>query len=302
MSDSSDMINCTPPQRAEILSEALPYIKQFVGKRLVIKYGGSAMTDERLRNDFAQDVALMSLIGMKPVIVHGGGPQIGEHLKKIGKESRFIRGRRVTDEETMDAVEKVLVATVNKEVVSLINFHGARAVGISGRDGKLIRAKKAQLSQLAGTDEDLGLVGDVEKVNPEVISCLEQGGFIPVVAPVGAGPHEKPYNINADTAAGALSAALGAEKFILLTDVPGVLDSSGNLISSLPEEEAERLIRDGIVSGGMIPKLRCCLSALRGGVPKAHIVDGRAPHALLLEVLTYEGVGTEIVRLGPPGT
>ncbi len=208
MSDATQMIKCLPPQRAEILVEALPYIKQFRGKRLVIKYGGSAMSDERLRNDFAQDVALISLIGMKPIIVHGGGPQIGAHLKKIGKESRFIRGRRVTDEETMDAVEKVLVGTVNKEVVSLINFHGARAVGISGRDGRLIRAKKARLSQLADTDEDLGLVGDVEKVNPEVIDCLEEGGFIPVVAPVGAGPQEKPYNINADTAAGALSAAL----------------------------------------------------------------------------------------------
>jgi acetylglutamate kinase len=302
MSDATQILTCTPPQRAEILVEALPYIKQFRGKRLVIKYGGSAMTDERLRNDFAQDVALISLIGMKPVIVHGGGPQIGEHLKKIGKESRFIRGRRVTDAETMDAVEKVLVASVNKEVVSLINFHGARAVGISGRDGRLIQAKKARLSKLADTDEDLGLVGDVEKVNPQVISCLEEGGFIPVVAPVGAGPQEKPYNINADTAAGALSAALGAEKFILLTDVPGVLDAAGDLISSLPEEEAERLIREEVVSGGMIPKLRCCLNALRGGVPKAHIIDGRAPHALLLELLTNEGVGTEIVREGPPGT
>ncbi len=301
MSDPTQMINCLPPQRAEILVEALPYIKQFRGKRLVIKYGGSAMTDERLRNDFAKDVALISLIGMKPVIVHGGGPQIGAHLKKIGKESRFIRGRRVTDEETMDAVEKVLVATVNKEVVSLINFHGGRAVGISGRDGRLIRAKKARLSQLADTDEDLGLVGDVEKVNPEVIACLEEGGFIPVVAPVGAGPQEKPYNINADTAAGALSSALFAEKFILLTDVPGVLDTAGNLISSLPEEEAERFIREEVVSGGMIPKLRCCLNALRGGVPKAHIIDGRAPHALLLELFTHEGVGTEIVREGPPG-
>lgn len=301
MSDATHTIDCLPPQRAEILVEALPYIKQFRGKRLVIKYGGSAMTDERPRNDFAQDVALISLIGLKPVIVHGGGPQIGAHLKKIGKESRFIRGRRVTDEETMDAVEKVLVATVNKEVVSLINFHGARAVGISGRDGRLIRAKKARLSQLADTDEDLGLVGDVEKVNPEVITCLEQGGFIPVIAPVGAGPQEKPYNINADTAAGALSAALSAEKFILLTDVPGVLDTAGSLISSLPEEEAERLIREQVVSGGMIPKLRCCLNALRGGVPKAHIIDGRAPHALLLELLTDEGVGTEIVREGPPG-
>jgi acetylglutamate kinase len=185
--------------------------------------------------------------------------------------------------------------------VSLINFHGAAAVGISGRDGNLIRAKKARLSKLAGDDEDLGLVGDVAKVNPEVISCLEAGGFIPVVAPVGAGPNEEPFNINADTAAGALSAALGAEKFILLTDVPGVLDRDGALISSLPEEEAERLILEEVVSGGMIPKLRCCLSALRGGVPKAHIVDGRSPHALLLELFTDEGVGTEIVRERAPG-
>ncbi len=291
--------NLPPEQRAEILAEALPYIRSFRGKRIVIKYGGSAMTDERLKKYFAEDIALMSFIGMKPVIVHGGGPQIGALLKKIGKESRFISGLRVTDAETMDVVEMVLVAKVNKDVVSLINSYGGRAVGISGRDGGLIKAKKAK--RLAGVDEDLGLVGDVEKINPEIISCLESGGFVPVVAPVGAGPDEKPFNINADTAAGALSAALKAEKFLLLTDVPGVLDQEKAVISSLSEFQAEELLKFGIASGGMIPKIRCCLSALRGGVPKAHIIDGRVPHALLLEMLTDEGMGTEIVRERAPG-
>ena len=257
------------------------------------------MTDERLKRYFAEDIALMSFIGVKPVIVHGGGPQIGALLKKIGKESRFISGLRVTDAETMDVVEMVLVAKVNKDVVSLINSYGGRAVGISGRDGGLIKAKKAK--RLAGVDEDLGLVGDVEKINPEIISCLESGGFVPVVAPVGAGPDEKPFNINADTAAGALSAALKAEKFLLLTDVPGVLDQEKSVISSLSEFQAEELLKLGIASGGMIPKIRCCLSALRGGVPKAHIIDGRVPHALLLEMLTDEGIGTEIVRERAPG-
>lgn len=291
--------NLPPEQRAEVLAEALPYIRAFRGKRIVIKYGGSAMTDERLKKFFAEDIAVMSFIGMKPVIVHGGGPQIGALLKKIGIESRFVSGLRVTDPETMDVVEMVLVAKVNKDVVSLINSFGGRAVGISGRDGVLIKAKKAK--RVAGVDEDLGLVGDVEKINPEIISCLESGGFVPVVAPVGAGPDEKPFNINADTAAGALSAALNAEKFLLLTDVPGVLDGDNSLISSISEDRADELIRQGIVSGGMIPKIRCCLSAIRGGVPKAHIIDGRVPHALLLEMLTDEGIGTEIVREKAPG-
>jgi acetylglutamate kinase len=259
------------------------------------------MTEAPLKNDFAQDVALLSFVGMKPVIVHGGGPQIGELLKKIGKESRFVKGMRVTDQETMDVVEMVLVAKVNKDVVSLINYHGGKAVGLSGRDGGLIRAKKAQPARLADTDEDLGLVGEVDKINPELISSLEERGFIPVIAPVGAGPGEKPYNINADTAAGALSAALKSEKFILLTDVPGVMDKDGRLISSLSEDEAAELIHNGVVSGGMIPKIRCCLSALEGGVPKAHIIDGRVPHALLLELLTEKGIGTEIVREQAPG-
>jgi acetylglutamate kinase len=290
-----------PEQRAKILVEALPYIRQFRGRRIVIKFGGSAMINEDLKSDFAEDTALLSLIGLRPIIVHGGGPQIGELLKKIGKESRFVQGLRVTDEETMDVVEMVLVARVNKNIVSMINYHGGKAVGISGRDGGLIRAKKARPAKLADTDEDLGLVGEVEKINPELIASLEERGFIPVIAPVGAGPGEKPYNINADTAAGALAAALGVEKFIVLTDTAGVLDTDGNLISTLSEDQAEALITQGIASGGMIPKLRCCLAALAGGAPKAHIIDGRVPHGLLLEILTEEGIGTEIVRERAPG-
>ncbi len=290
-----------PRDRARILVQALPYIRSYNHKRIVIKYGGSAMIDEQLKRDFAQDVAMLSFIGVQPIIVHGGGPQIGELLKKLGKESRFIKGLRVTDEETMNVVEMVLVAKVNKDIVSLINSYGARAVGVSGRDGKLIRAKKARPAKLADIDEDLGLVGDVDKINPELIDCLEGRGFVPVIAPVGAGPEEKPYNINADTAAGALASALGAEKFLLLTDVSGVLDTHGKLISSITEDKAQNLINDGHVSGGMIPKLRCCLSAVRGGVPKAHIIDGRTPHALLLELLTDQGIGTQIIREPLPG-
>ncbi|MDD3472125.1 MAG: acetylglutamate kinase [Syntrophaceae bacterium] len=293
--------NATPALRARILVEALPYIRNFRGKRVLIKYGGSAMLNQSLKRDFAEDIALLGFIGVKPIIVHGGGPQIGELLKKIGKESRFVKGLRVTDEETMDVVEMVLVAKVNKDVVSLINFYGGKAVGLSGRDGKLIRAKKAQPARLADIDEDLGLVGEVERINPGVVSALEDQGFIPVIAPVGAGPQERPYNINADTAAGALAAALDAEKFILLTDVSGVIDINKELVSSLTEEQAETMIRTGAISGGMIPKVRSCLNAIRGGVPKAHIIDGRVSHALLLEILTDEGIGTEIVRDRAPG-
>jgi len=301
MIDSLLSEKISPPERARILIEALPYIRAFQGKRIVIKYGGSAMTDSRLKEYFAQDAALLRFVGIKPVIVHGGGPQIGELLKKIGKESRFVKGLRVTDEETMDVVEMVLVAKVNKDVVAAINRFGGKAVGVSGRDGSLIRAKKARPARLAEGDEDLGLVGDVDAIDPSLIASLEEQGFIPVIAPVGAGPDGKPYNINADTAAGALSAALQAERFVLLTDVPGVLDSNQKLISSLSEDDAERLLRDGVASGGMIPKLKCCLSALRGGVAKAHIIDGRVPHALVLEMLTDEGIGSEIVRAQAPG-
>jgi acetylglutamate kinase len=290
-----------PEQRARILIEALPYIRTFQGKRIVIKYGGSAMTDIRLKECFAEDVALLSFIGIKPIVVHGGGPQIGELLKKIGKETRFVQGLRVTDEETMDVVEMVLVAKVNKDVVSLISKHGGKAVGISGRDGGLITAKKAPPARLASGDEDLGLVGEVDSIDPQLIASLEERGFIPVVAPVGTGPDGKPYNINADQAAGALSASLAGAKFILLTDVPGVLDANNRLISSLSEDETEQLMREGVAAGGMIPKLRCCLGALRGGVPKAHVIDGRVPHALVLEILTDQGIGTEIVREKAPG-
>lgn len=284
-----------PEQRARILTEALPYIRTFSGKRIVIKYGGSAMIDPKLKSCFAEDIALLSYIGMKPVVVHGGGPQIGQLLNKIGKECAFVNGLRVTDEETMDVVEMVLVGKVNKDVVSRINLHGGKAVGISGRDGDLIKARKARPARLADQDVDLGLVGEVESIDSSIISSLEERGFIPVVAPVGAGPKERAYNINADTAAGALAAALGAEKFVLLTDVPGILNSEGGLISSLSEDEAEDLIRNGVASGGMIPKITCCLNALQGGVPKAHIIDGRVPHALLLELLTDEGIGTQII-------
>jgi acetylglutamate kinase len=290
-----------PGDRARVLIEALPYIRKFRDARVVIKYGGSAMTDPALKECFAEDVALLSFVGVRPIVVHGGGPQIGALLKKIGKESRFVKGLRVTDEETMDVVEMVLVAQVNKEVVSLINRAGAKAVGLSGRDGHFIKARKARPARLTDTDEDLGLVGEVESIDSSIIESLESGGFIPVAAPVGAGPGGRPYNINADTAAGAISAALGAQKFVLLTDVPGVLDRNGELISSLSEEAAEELIKSEAVSGGMIPKIKCCLNALRGGVPKAHIIDGRTPHAVVLEMLTDEGIGTEIVREIAPG-
>ncbi len=300
MTEPSDTITA-PALRAQILIEALPYIRAFSGKRLVIKYGGSAMIDPELKSCFAEDIALLSYIGMKPIVVHGGGPQIGQLLDRIGKECRFVNGLRVTDEETMDVVEMVLVGKVNKDVVSLINLHGGRAVGLSGRDGDLIRARKTRPAKLADIDVDLGLVGEVERIDPSIIDSIQDKGFIPVIAPVGAGPKERAYNINADTAAGALAAALGAEKFVLLTDVPGILDSAGRLISSLLEDEAEDLIRNGVASGGMIPKITCCLNALLGGVPKAHIIDGRVPHALLLELLTDQGIGTQIVRQIAPG-
>ncbi len=290
-----------PEQRAKVLTEALPYIRMFSGRRIVIKYGGHAMIDHELKWGFAKDISLLSYVGVKPIIVHGGGPQIGELLSKIGKESEFVHGLRITDEETMDYVEMVLVAKVNKDIVSLINHAGAKAVGLSGRDGRLIVARKARPAKLADKDVDLGLVGEVERIEPGVIESLENKGYIPVIAPVGSGPDEKPYNINADSAAGALCAYLGAEKFILLTDVPGVVGKENEVISSLTEDQAESLIKTGHIKGGMIPKVRCCISALAGGTPKAHIVDGRTPHAVLLEILTESGVGTEIIRVKAPG-
>jgi len=282
-------------QRAEILLEALPYIRAFQGKTLVIKYGGSAIEHAALKAPFAQDVLLLRLVGIRPVIVHGGGPQIGALMKRLGKEPRFVGGMRITDEETMEIVEMVLVGRINKEIVGLINHHGGRAVGLSGKDGNLIRAHKRMHRTPAGELADIGLVGEVEAVNPEPIRLLEDSGYIPVIAPVGVGSGGETYNINADLVAGDVAAALGAEKLIHLTDVQGINGEDGRHVSTLTQREAERLIKAGVIDGGMLPKVESSLRALAGGAQKAHIIDGRVPHAILLEVLTTEGIGTEII-------
>ncbi|OPY09296.1 MAG: Acetylglutamate kinase [Syntrophaceae bacterium PtaB.Bin095] len=287
-------------QRADILLEALPYIQRFYNKTIVIKYGGHAMQDDELKASFARDVLMMKYIGINPVVVHGGGPQIGSYLKKIGKESRFIQGMRVTDEETMNIVEMVLVGLINKEIVALINRHGGRAVGLSGKDGNLIESEKYFLSAEKAKDTppeiiDIGLVGKVRKINAALISSLEREGFIPVIAPTGVGENGETFNINADIVAGEVAAALQAEKMILLTDVEGVLDENKRLINTMSNQDALGMIERGVVEGGMFPKVKCCLKALRGGVRKAHIVDGRLKHAVLLEMFTDSGIGTEIV-------
>ena len=287
-------------ERADILLEALPYIRRFYNKTIVIKYGGHAMVDEDLKDKFARDVVMMKYIGINPVVVHGGGPQIGGFLKKLGKESTFIQGMRVTDEETMNIVEMVLVGMVNKEIVGLINRHGGKAVGLSGKDGNLLEAEKYYLNDEKAKNTpseiiDIGLVGKVKAVNAGLIVTLAQNGFIPVIAPTGMGENGETYNINADIVAGEVAAALKAEKLLLLTDVAGVMDAGKNLINTMTNQEALHLIEEGIVEGGMFPKVKCCLKALRGGVKKAHIVDGRLKHAILLEVFTDEGIGTEIV-------
>ena len=282
-------------QRAEILIEALPYIRAFQGKTLVIKYGGAAMEQADLKEQFAKDVLLLRLVGIRPVIVHGGGPQIGALMKRLGKEPRFVGGMRVTDEETVQIVEMVLVGKINKEIVGLINLHGGRAVGLSGKDASLLRARKRLHRLPDGTAADIGLVGEVEAVNPEPIRLLEESGFIPVIAPVGVGEAGETYNINADLVAGDVAAALFAEKLIHLTDVTGINGEDGRLVSTLTKRDAERLIKAGVIDGGMLPKVESSLRALTGGAQKAHIIDGRVPHAILLEVLTKEGIGTEIV-------
>ena len=284
-----------PVQRAEVLIEALPYIRAFQGKTLVIKYGGAAMEQADLKEQFAKDVLLLRLVGIRPVIVHGGGPQIGALMKRLGKEPRFVGGMRVTDEETVQIVEMVLVGKINKEIVGLINLHGGRAVGLSGKDASLLRARKRLHRLPDGTTVDIGLVGEVEAVNPEPIRLLEENGFIPVIAPVGVGEGGETYNINADLVAGDVAAALFAEKLIHLTDVTGINGEDGRLVSTLTKRDAERLIKAGIIDGGMLPKVESSLRALTGGAQKAHIIDGRVPHAILLEVLTKEGIGTEIV-------
>ena len=291
--------------RARILIEALPYIRKFNNQTMVIKYGGHAMVDDELKNGFALDIVLMKYVGLNPVVVHGGGPQIGEFLSKLSIESSFVSGHRVTDEKTMDVVEMVLAGKVNKEIVAIINQHGGQAVGLSGKDGHLISARKLQLISkphtLADNSEnppeiiDIGLVGEVVSINTRIIESLIDNQFIPVIAPVGVGKNNETYNINADLVSGHVSSSLKARKLILLTDVEGVFDNEGNLIGSLRATDAEQMIADGVVTEGMIPKLQCCVEAIKSGVEKAHIIDGRKEHALLLEIFTDEGVGTEIV-------
>lgn len=285
---------------AELLAEAMPYIQHFHGKTIVIKYGGNAMVDETLKKEFARDVVLMKLVGMNPVIVHGGGPQIGQLLERIGKKSEFIDGLRVTDSETIDVVEMVLGGLVNKSIVALINAHGGKAVGLSGKDGDMIRARKMVFHKEGSTSDDdiveLGFVGEIESINPLVVDVLDQEDFIPVIAPIGVGVDGKAYNINADTVAGRLAVTLGAEKLILLTNTPGVLDKSGELLTGLSESRVKALIEAGTISGGMLPKVKCAVDAVAGGVRTATISDGRVPHATLLETLTDQGVGTQIGR------
>ena len=287
-----------PTDIANVLAEVLPYIQHFHGRTIVIKYGGSAMVDEDLKRGFARDVVLMKLVGMNPVVVHGGGPQIASLLERIGKKSEFVDGLRVTDRETIDVVEMVLGGLVNKSIVALINAQGGRAVGLSGKDGGMIQARKLLLRQGQSDDEggviDIGQVGEIEQINPAVVDTLDQANFIPVIAPIGAGTDGTAYNINADTVAGSLAVTLKAEKLILLTNTPGVLNSDDQLLELLSETEAQDLIEQGVISGGMLPKVQCALEAVAGGVRTATISDGRVPHATLLETVTDRGVGTQI--------
>ncbi len=287
------------PTVADILIEALPYIRRFYGKTIVIKYGGHAMVEEHLKEDFARDITLMKFIGLHPVVVHGGGPQIGSVLEKMGIDSQFVDGMRVTDEPTMDVVEMVLVGKVNKEIVAQISQQGGRAVGLSGKDGGLILSRKLHLVRPQAEDKpseiiDIGMVGEVMAVNPEIIRTLEAGGFIPVIAPVGVGESGETYNINADWVASKVAVALNAMKLILLTDVEGVMDKSESLIFSIKAGTVKKMLDEGAISGGMIPKIRCSLDALQKGVDRVHIIDGRKPHSVLLELFTDKGIGTEV--------
>lgn len=284
--------------KAEILLEALPYIRSFFGKTFVIKYGGAAQVKTELKESFARDIVMLNFIGIKTVIVHGGGPKISDMMQKMGKKPSFVQGQRVTDEETMDIVEMVLGGLVNKEIVSLINNHGGKATGLSGKDGGLIEAKKKLLRNSAGTGTeelvDIGLVGEVVSVDPKILNTLVHGGFIPVISPIGAGPKSETLNINADYVAAAIAAALQAEKFILLTDVPGIMNKKNAVVSTATEGKIKKMLSNGTISGGMLPKVQACLMAVAGGVVKTHIIDGRVPHCLLLEIFTKEGIGTEI--------
>ena len=284
---------------ADILIEALPYIRRFYGKTIVIKYGGNAMVEASLKKEFARDITLMKFVGLNPVVVHGGGPQIGSVLERMGIDSQFVDGMRVTDGPTMDVVEMVLVGKVNKEIVAQISQQGGRAVGLSGKDGRLILAKKLHLLRPQVEDKppeiiDMGMVGEVVAVNPVIIKTIEDAGFIPVIAPVGVGEEGETYNINADWVASKIAVALHAAKLVLLTDVEGVLDKDGLLVSSIEKEIVQQMLNDGTISGGMIPKIQCAMEAIQHGVEMVHIIDGRKPHAVLLELLTDKGIGTEI--------
>jgi acetylglutamate kinase len=286
-------------QTAKVLAESLPYIQRFAGKTFVIKYGGNAMVDEKLKDSFARDIVLMKTVGMNPVVVHGGGPQIGHHLDKIGKESKFVQGMRVTDSETMDVVEMVLGGLVNKEIVSLINRKGGNAVGLTGKDGDLIHANKLTFTKNAPEMNepeiiDIGHVGEVASIDPAIINLLVQGDFIPVIAPIGVGSDGQSYNLNADIVAGKMAEVLSAEKLMLLTNTPGLLDKDGNLLTGLSVSQVDALVADGTIHGGMLPKIQCALDAVQSGVHTAHIIDGRVQHAVLLEIFTDEGVGTLI--------
>jgi acetylglutamate kinase len=284
---------------ASVLSEALPYIQRLNNKTIVIKYGGNAMTEEKLKNSFARDIVLLKQVGVNPVVVHGGGPQIGQLLERIGKESRFINGMRVTDRETMDVVEMVLGGLVNKSIVSLINHNGGNAVGLTGKDGGLIRARKMEIERTSPELDvpeiiDLGHVGEVTAIDPTIVDTLDHGSFIPVIAPIGVGQDQVSYNINADLVAGKLASVLGAEKLLLLTNTAGILDEDGNVLTGLKTADINALIADGTIHGGMLPKVSCALDAVNSGVKTSHIIDGRVEHAVMLELLTDEGVGTLI--------
>lgn len=283
--------------KAGVLVEALPYIRSFYGKTFVIKYGGSAQTEESLKQAFAQDVTLLNFIGIRPVVVHGGGPSINAAMQRMGKKPSFVHGQRVTDPETMDIVEMVLGGLVNKQIVSLINSQGGRAVGLSGKDGGLIKARKKRVAKSAaggGEEIDIGLVGEVAEVNPDVLTSLDRSGFIPVISPVGVGPAGETFNINGDDISAAVAGALMAEKLIYLTDTNGVQDGKGKTITTLTKARVKKLAASGTVSGGMLPKVNACLKAIEAGVKKTHIIDGRVPHCLLLEIFTDKGIGTEI--------
>jgi acetylglutamate kinase len=292
----TDMTNIAPRDKAEILAQALPYIRRFHGKTMVIKYGGNAMTDPELQADFAEDVVLLKLVGMNPVVVHGGGPQIEQALKRLGKQGQFIQGMRVTDAETMEVVEWVLAGEVQQDIVGLINQAGGKAVGLTGRDGGLIRASKLKMVDTSDPSKhhDVGQVGEIVAIDPSVVKALQDDQFIPVISPIGFGEDNESYNINADVVAGKLATVLKAEKLVLLTNTPGVLDKSGKLLTDLTAREIDELFADGTISGGMLPKISGALDAAKSGVNSVHIIDGRVPHAMLLEILTDQAYGTMI--------